>query len=305
MRPAASASSTGGAERPVALAVDLAHSAKAPCGDDLREALGRDEVVVDRRPARPRAAAAWWQRRRRPRPGGRAQEAVRRAWSSRRRTARRGRAAARARRPSLDILDLLPHPLDLGLEPRPRAAAISALCDFEPMVFTSRCISWTRKSSLRPAGSPPPKQRPHLRQVAAQPRQLLGDIGAIGEQRDLLREPRRVERDAARELRDPLREPRAVVLRSLRDELRDARDGAPRSASRRAERSRASASPSRARIPRARRAPPRAPRGAPPAPPPGRRPLVEPDDAVGGEHVGERTAPASPSARWSSAKARA
>jgi hypothetical protein len=56
------------------------------------------------------------------------------------------------------------------------------------------------------------EERADLPDVAAEPRDLLGDVDAIGEERDLLREPRGIERDAPRQLRDPLLEPGAPVL---------------------------------------------------------------------------------------------
>src|SRR6266545_2967281 len=108
-------------------------------------------------------------------------------------------------------------------------AAISALCDFEPMVFTSRCISWTRKSSLRPAGSAPSSSarawarwlrrrvtsseppRPGAGEVAPQAGDLLGDVRPIREQRDLLRQARGVEGNPARQLLDPLGEAGPMV----------------------------------------------------------------------------------------------
>ena len=47
---------------------------------------------------------------------------------------------------------------------------------FEPIVFTSRFISCSRKSSLRPHGSGAVGQRDPVREVAAEPRDLLADV---------------------------------------------------------------------------------------------------------------------------------
>ena len=74
------------------------------------------------------------------------------------------------------------------------AVLISVSDDLLPIVLSSRPISWTRKSSRRPTAPGAGDQRPRLVEVAREPDQLLGDVGAIGEQRDLLREAGRIER---------------------------------------------------------------------------------------------------------------
>ena len=69
----------------------------------------------------------------------------------------------------LDILHLLAHLLELGL-----AAMISSdtrrPSAFEPIVLTSRFISCSRKSSLRPHGSVASVQRLQCARCAAEPR---------------------------------------------------------------------------------------------------------------------------------------
>ena len=60
---------------------------------------------------------------------------------------------SRPRRPLLDILHLLAHLLELRLDADDELRARPRPSAFEPIVFTSRFISCSRKSSLRPHGS--------------------------------------------------------------------------------------------------------------------------------------------------------
>ena len=63
----------------------------------------------------------------------------------------------------------------------------------EPVVLTSRFISWTRKSTAgrRARGWP---RSPELREMRREPGGLLGHVRPLGEQRDLLHQPRLVHR---------------------------------------------------------------------------------------------------------------
>ncbi len=67
------------------------------------------------------------------------------------------------------------------------SAATPASCAFEPIVLSSRPISWTTKSSLRPTAPAAPQQLARVLEVRVQSDQLLGDVEAVGHQRRLLR----------------------------------------------------------------------------------------------------------------------
>ena len=107
-------------------------------------------------------------------------------------------------------------------------AEISACWLLEPVVFTSRCISWTRKSMRRPAGSGLAIRSAELLEVGREPGHLLGDVRALGEQGHFLRQALRIHRDAPRELRDALGEPLLVVLDRLGRERRRPPGSSPR-----------------------------------------------------------------------------
>ena len=153
--------------------------------------------------------------------------------------------------------------------------------DFDPMVFTSRFISCSRKSSFRPHGSAPAGEVVPVYEVGAEPDELLADVRAGHEAHHFLRHRRRIEGQAAAEIADPLVQPRPQDALPLRRGVGDALDGRgqrrragrrgrraaarlPGAASRRAPRARRRA-PSRRRAsagplrPRATRPAPRAP----------------------------------------------
>ena len=78
----------------------------------------------------------------------------------------------------------------------------------EPVVLTSRFISCSRKSSLRPHGSGESLQRLPVLEVAAEPHDLLGDVRAADELRDLLGDQRLVGQRVGAQLAHPLVQPR-------------------------------------------------------------------------------------------------
>ena len=77
---------------------------------------------------------------------------------------------------------------------RPRARSPTSWL-FEPMVLASRAISWSRKSRRRPTASELDEERLEVRRVALEARQLLADVDAVGEERDLLLEAPGVDLD--------------------------------------------------------------------------------------------------------------
>ena len=81
------------------------------------------------------------------------------------------------------------------------------------MVLTSRFISCSRKSSLRPHGSAAVGQRVPVREVAAEARDLLADVGALRDAHDFLRDRRLVDRQRGRQL---ARRARAAAPRARR-----------------------------------------------------------------------------------------
>ena len=86
---------------------------------------------------------------------------------------------------------------------------------FEPMVLISRFISCSRKSSLRPHGSGAGGQRVPVREVPAKARHLFGDVRALRDAHDLLRDRVRIAGRDDQQLLHPLREPRLQVAPAL------------------------------------------------------------------------------------------
>jgi len=136
-----------------------------------------------------------------------------------------------------------------------------------------------------------------LGDVAREPRHLLRDVGPIREERHFLREARRVEGDAARQLRDPLREPGAVVLDGLGREPGHARgerlDGAEPPGEIAGERLPLSRAHRDQGVQRGGEAAARGLAGRVEV----ELTLVEPHDALRGEHIGERRRAGQPEPR--------
>ena len=100
---------------------------------------------------------------------------------------------------SLDILHLLPHALDLRLGAHHDGGDLCALRLRADGVHLA--VHLLHEEVELPAGGlAASEERARLGEVAAEPRHLLRDVGAVGEERDLLREAGGVEGDAAREL---------------------------------------------------------------------------------------------------------
>ena len=60
-------------------------------------------------------------------------------------------------------------------------------------MLSSRWISWSRNSIRLPTGPASRERRGERGEVALEPHQLLGDVAALGQRRDLLRDARRVD----------------------------------------------------------------------------------------------------------------
>ena len=104
-------------------------------------------------------------------------------------------------------------------------------------MLTSRFISWSRKSSLRPHGSGAVGQRAPVREVAAQADDLLVDVRPRDEPHDLLGQRRRIARQVGRQCREPLAQPRLELRAARRAPAARARPRAPPSVASRASRS--------------------------------------------------------------------
>src|SRR5262249_50955607 len=123
----------------------------------------------------------------------------------------RRRKSSAPRSGSLDILHLLAHPLDLRLhlDHRVRDGAV--------LRFRADSMDLARRL-LQKEIEPPADRlaraevRLELREVALEARQLLGDVALVGEERDLLREPSRVDRGHGAEALEALGESAAAVL---------------------------------------------------------------------------------------------
>ena len=139
----------------VQVAEDVRPLEKCVLLDQRLERRPADEIIVD--PLLFPGAGAAARCRTGTAPGaGRSPPGGPRRWSSRPPTAptRRTTGPGPGTR-LLDILHLLPDALELGLGGDHGLGGASPSI-FEPIVFSSRFISWTRKSSLRPHGSGPP-----------------------------------------------------------------------------------------------------------------------------------------------------
>ena len=247
-RPAASAASIGCARRAVAMAEHGRVLEQLAVGDHAIERRLVDEVVIACRRSRSAArgrvvtetdsdSVGSRSSRRRvivvlPAPEGED--------STSRKPRRRIAVAGAARRAHSRFCTCSRNCSIAALSARPmRVSSISA--DFEHSVLASRLSSWHRKSSWRPTASPFAKQLAGLRDMGAQPVELLADVAARHQQRQLLRDP------LLRHRR------RQIVERGQR--LLAAARAAPRAAPRRKPKP-------RRRARRARRAAPTAPRRA-------------------------------------------
>ena len=112
-------------------------------------------------------------------------------------------------------------------------------------MLTSRFISWSRKSSFRPHGSGPSQGFP-VREVGAEPGDLLADVGAGGRAHDLLGDCRRSTGRSRRQLPHAFAQPR-LELHPAPSAARPCRSTRAASATRRASDPPAGARP-RARI---------------------------------------------------------
>ena len=176
---------------------------------------------------------------------------------------------------SLDILDLLAHLFELGLRGDHDLADTPVPSAFDATVLTSRFISCSRKSSLRPHGSSDDDERLPVREMGAEPRDLLADVGPSRHAHDLLRDHRLIDRQLQARLPEALEQagleagpPLARAEPDPLDQLRRAAGGAPRG------RPAGARPPARAsrrgRPARVRRPPRRCRRAAPPATGPAR-----------------------------------
>ena len=78
---------------------------------------------------------------------------------------------------------------------------------FDPAVLTSRFISCSRKSSLRPQGSGDSREGLPMVEMAPEAHDLLGDVRPADELGDLLGDERLIGERLGAQLADPLEQP--------------------------------------------------------------------------------------------------
>src|SRR5262245_56263659 len=106
------------------------------------------------------------------------------------------------RPPSLDILDLLPHPLELGFRPDDELRPGHAVC-LRPDRVDLAIHLLKQEVQLAAAGFAARRQRPPVLEVCPEPGHLLADVRSRRGPYDLLRDHRLVNRQLEAKLANP------------------------------------------------------------------------------------------------------